>query len=77
MSTELRPSETVVRWIPLDISLPKYRERVLLRAQWGTCKPGVKIGYRSHTDGDGEHWSFDGEEKPRDAWKVVAWTPLP
>lgn len=71
-------SEDRKGWRSVRDSLPPYDKRVLLQCRWGEgVTLDVHIGARTHTDAHGEHWTFDNERTPREAWNVIAWMPLP
>ncbi len=57
-------------WISCRVRLPPYRQEVL------TYSGAVHIGYRHHTDEDGEWWRLNNRMDKE--WKdITHWMPLP
>lgn len=74
--------ETPGRWLRLIDGLPKYDERVLVQVEecCGTGRMVKRIGWRTHTDANGEHWQVDAlvsETRVMAEPKVCYWMPLP
>ncbi len=74
----------MTEWISVEERLPAYGVRVLitrLRTHSDTADRMVVIGRRTYTDGGGEHWALDGQDRDELSYKepfgkVVSWTPL-